>query len=106
MNEFGRDRFYPKVKVEEFWERDYLYNPINKVSYSIQRSQIYKVKQEDLSAPDLIAKNVYGTEYLWWYLCLVNGIIDPFEELYVGLNLIVPDINDVYTFFNTYRVNE
>ena len=63
MNEYGRDRFYSRVKVDEFWERDYLYNPINNLSYDFLNIQIYKVKQEDLSAPDRIAREVYGTEY-------------------------------------------
>lgn len=42
----------------------------------------YIVQTEDWW--DAISKRMYGTEYLWWAICLSNNIINPFEELEAG----------------------
>ena len=40
---------------------------------------IYEVKKQDTW--DLISNKVYGMPDLWWILCTVNGIENPFSEL-------------------------
>lgn len=36
-----------------------------------------------------ISFEVYGTQYLWWVLALVNNVVNPFEELNVGEEIMV-----------------
>ena len=43
--------------------------------------------------PDLISFKVYGTPDFWWVICAANKIIDPFEQLIAGKQIIIPIIN-------------
>lgn len=40
--------------------------------------------------PDLISHSIYGTTSNWWIICVVNDIIDPFEELIPGKKIKIP----------------
>lgn len=48
--------------------------------------------------PDLISYLEYGSEQYWWLLCVVNGIVDPINEITIGRNLIIPDKADMDAF--------
>tara|TARA_R110000737_G_C14226328_1_gene421940 strand:+ start:187 stop:486 length:300 start_codon:yes stop_codon:yes gene_type:complete len=43
--------------------------------------------------PDLLSFKIYGTPDYWWLLCAANKIIDPFEQLTAGKQIIVPIMN-------------
>jgi hypothetical protein len=43
--------------------------------------------------PDLLSFKLYGTSSYWWLLCVANSIIDPFEQLTAGKQIIVPIID-------------
>jgi len=40
--------------------------------------------------PDLLSFKIYGTPDYWWLLCAANKIIDPFEQLIAGKQILVP----------------
>lgn len=40
--------------------------------------------------PSMMAWNVYTNEQMWWVLCLVNNIVDPFAETAEGRLILVP----------------
>ena len=40
--------------------------------------------------PDLLSFKLYGTPDYWWLICAANKIIDPFEQLTAGKQIIIP----------------
>ena len=49
--------------------------------------EIYVVDNNDWF--DNIAFRYYGTPYLWWLIALCNNINNPFEELEIGMKLVI-----------------
>jgi len=49
--------------------------------------EIYNIKTGDRW--DTISKNYYDTTDLWWFICWINDVIDPNEELQEGKEIIV-----------------
>ena len=46
---------------------------------------------------DNVSYNLYDTPFLWWVIALLNNIVNPFEELEDGDELIVLKQDYVYT---------
>lgn len=47
---------------------------------------------------DLFATEVYGDQYLWWVVPVVNDLMNLFKEPKEGTILKVPNVNDVLEF--------
>lgn len=43
---------------------------------------LYEVEPDDWW--DNISNEIYGTPYLWWIICIMNDVTNPFEELEEG----------------------
>jgi len=54
-------------------------------------------------APDAISYLEYGIEDYWWILCLINGIVDPINEINLGDSLIIPNTGDINAYFNVIK---
>lgn len=93
--------FYKTVTVGIIDECDFLNNNLSK--FVIKRQpNYYTVIQSDLKCPDIISYKMYGTEYWWWIICLVNQINSPLVDLKAGQTLEVPNITDIHDFYHTY----
>ncbi len=56
-------------------------------------SSIFKINQPKfVNRPDSIAYATYGNSKYWWIIAMVNDVINPFSEFYLGRELIVPDL--------------
>lgn len=53
---------------------------------------VYIIEAGDLLRPDLIAYKLYKNPRLFWILLWLNGVNDPFEQLYAGMALRVPTL--------------
>jgi hypothetical protein len=42
--------------------------------------------------PDLISHAFYKTPGYWWYIMMLNNIVDPFENLRSGDDLVLPKL--------------
>lgn len=93
-----RHSFYRKVRVDGIRELDLLSGKLPQFDFS--RYSNFIVTQASEGRPDLISQRVYDTVELWWLILLANDIIDPFDELYVGRRLKIPQINEYYDFYN------
>lgn len=56
------------------------------------------VKYGEIQRPDLLSARIYGDVSLWWILCKFNQIDDVWNDLYVGMDLLIPDLADIYDF--------
>lgn len=52
----------------------------------------YSVSAEFSNRPDLIAKELYGSEDLWWVIFWSNGLLDPFKGPVAGDTINIIDI--------------
>jgi hypothetical protein len=51
---------------------------------------VYVVEQKFTGRPDLIANAFYGDWSLWWIICQLNRILDPYLEIEQGTILLLP----------------
>lgn len=49
----------------------------------------YTVESEEEEYFDLLADDAYDNVNLWWIICLINDVINPFEELEPGKNVVI-----------------
>ena len=58
----------------------------------------YIINSMTENTPDLISYRKYGTEELYWVICLANKISDPFTELPMGKLIYIPRMSDIDEF--------
>lgn len=71
-----------KIPFMNIW-RTFTFN--DDVTADVSYYNTYAVGDDDWW--DNISANIYGTPHLWWVVCLMNDVMNPFEELEVGSNI-------------------
>ncbi|RLC67140.1 MAG: hypothetical protein DRH97_05305 [Chloroflexi bacterium] len=59
---------------------------------------IYVLEAGDVARPDLIAYKFYKSPEYYWVILWVNGISDPFEEMFAGRTIRVPALRRLMEF--------
>lgn len=100
LDKFNRTNFLQKVVVDSVNEYDMVSNSINAYQFNRQK-RYYRVKEEDIQRPDLIAMKMYSDvdalKY-WWIVCYVNNIMDPWNDIAINDVLLIPDKKDIEDF--------
>jgi len=96
-----RTKFYEITTSNIGKELDFLRTNISKFEMRF-KPLYYRVSEEDLLRPDMISHRNYNTVRYWWLVMSVNSIFDPFNELFVGKKLQIPNILDIYEFYKKY----
>lgn len=97
---FNRENFLIKNKSNTEW--DLLLS--NWDLFKITRPVTFdKIRYGDLYRPDMLSYRVYNDESYWWVLCKVNQIDDIWNDMYNGMEIIIPDINDIEDFYYVVR---
>lgn len=77
------------------------YFPIpNLLSTLVSVVGTYEVPRHYAERPDLIAKELYGSEDLWWVIFWANNILDPFGKPKAGDKLKIVNIKQVKELLN------
>lgn len=63
--------------------------------------ELYEVDNEDFL--DNISFKFYNTAQLWWVICIVNNITNPFEEIYPGKVLRILKSSYIYNILKEVR---
>lgn len=71
------------------------------VAGSVLYYDLYDVGNNDWL--DNISNSYYGTPYLWWVICLMNGVSNPFECLRPGTQLKILKEEYLYQLFKEMR---
>lgn len=98
---YNRTNFLTKDKVNGINEYDLVSNSLNKFRFS-NRKTYYKVTQEDIQRPDLIAIKAYQSREAmpyWFIIMYLNNIHDVWNDLTVGDVLLIPNEKDIEDFF-------
>lgn len=99
----NRTKFYKKITVEGVQEVDFLWNTLSSFEKN-HTTNYYRIRSDEVGQPDLISKRVYRDERYWWIICLVNSIENPLTDIVVGSIIEVPDIRDIYDFYQNYGI--
>lgn len=94
----NRLNLYKTVTINQNQELDYLDTAF--AGKKFVEMTTYMVDQEDVGRLDLVSMLFYDTPDFWWIIAQQNDILDINNEMYVGMQLIIPDINDFYNFYN------
>lgn len=84
----------PSVKTDTFVEKDLILN--NWDLFEINRPIGYdNLASIELHRPDLLSIRIYGTMSYWWILLKVNHIDDIWNDMSIGMDLIIPNAADI-----------
>jgi|AntDeeMinimDraft_5_1070356.scaffolds.fasta_scaffold101836_1 hypothetical protein len=93
---------YSKNSVDGNSELDYINTAI--IDMDLTYTEKFVVNQTLQFRIDLISYRFYNTFDLGWLICDYNNIMDPFDEIVVGKELLIPDLGEYYSFFNANSV--
>lgn len=94
-----RQRLWSKEVVDNNLEYDFLGNK-NIDFKSLPTPASFVVTAPFINRIDLISYQVYGTVDLWWLICIVNDILDPFSEVTLGKTLKIVTLDAYYNLYN------
>lgn len=77
-----------RIPVQETWDLDEIAEN--------DRDSYFEVTAEFEHRPDLISKQFYGTEQLYWVVAFANNMTEPFAQTIVGCKLRIPDRDTVF----------
>jgi hypothetical protein len=99
MNQFTRTNFIKPAIVNGVNEYDLLLTnwDLFELNYPITFNTIQPV---DVQRPDYLSYRIYGDSQYWWLLCKVNKIDDLWNDLFVGMDIIVPNEQDLIEFYS------
>lgn len=99
-NMFNRSDFMKSEIVDGKEEYDLISNSINDFKF-LREKTFYKITEEDLQRPDLIAMKAYkdpNAMNYWWIIMYLNNIHDIWNDLVVGSNIVIPNRKDLEDF--------
>lgn len=58
----------------------------------------------EVGRPDLLARRLLGDSSLWWVLLKFNKLDDPWNELWGGQEILIPDSDVIQSYLDNYKV--
>jgi hypothetical protein len=58
------------------------------------------IKPLDMQRPDYLSYRLYGLSEYWWVICKLNKIDDLWNDLYIGMDIIIPSEQDILEFYD------
>lgn len=98
MSMVKRKRLFKVEEVDGNKELDLLLSKIPLMDLPTMAE--YQITSFTESRLDLISKRFYNTFHLGWLIASYNDIFDPFNELYKGRVLNIPDLQEYFSFYN------
>lgn len=90
----------PNAKVPAIALPDWLSAAYVNLYDNVAQYSQYQVTEMEVGQPDLIAYNVYGQEQYDWIIMDFNGLVDPYNDMYVGQILRIPDLQQTLAYLN------
>ena len=91
-----RSDFYKEVDVDDGLEYDYLSSNFHLMNLETIAEE--KVSETTIGRLDLISFKHYRSYHYGWLILEHNGIIDPLEEIELGMVLAIPSIESFFRF--------
>lgn len=102
MAKLDRDNYLKTVESINGLEKELTSNDIRffKPKQSIFR---HTLRPNEVARPDLLSSAFYGTQNYWWFILKINRIDDIWNEMYVGMEILIPNEGDILNFLNSKR---
>ena len=97
-----RTLIYDINTVAGLKEYDFLTGELTGFQYK-NAPAYHRVTGGEVGRFDLIAYQYYQNEDWWWIIAAANEIVDPMNEIIVGKRLVIPNILDIWDYFNSRR---
>lgn len=97
LDKYTRTNFYNKNLINGIIENDLAFNKFRDFVFN-RKKTYYEVKSEDVRRPDLISLKLFRRSNYWWIILKLNDISDPFNDLFEGQILEIPNISDIEEF--------
>lgn len=98
MSMVQRRRLFGTAEVNGNIERDLLLTKFPLMDFKPMAE--YQITSFTEGRLDLISKRFYNTFHLGWLIASYNDIFDPFNELYRGRTIQIPDLQEYFSFYN------
>ncbi len=100
MAKLDRDNYLKTVNSTYGLEKSLTSNDIR---FFKPKQAMYRhiLQSNDFARPDLLSTRYYGTQNYWWFILKVNNIDDIWNEMYVGMEIFIPDEGDILNFLNS-----
>ena len=99
-NRFNRSDFLKSEIVEGKEEFDMITNSVNDFKF-LRDKTFYKITEEDIQRPDLIAMKAYNDTNAmnyWHVIMYLNNIHDVWNDMVIGANIMIPHKKDLEDF--------
>lgn len=97
-----RNFLYDIQTVSNVKQLDFLSGDVT--DFKFKRSVKYhQVNELEVGRFDLIAQLYYGNVDWWWILAVANDVLNPLDELVEGVSIVIPDVSDIWDFFQERR---
>jgi hypothetical protein len=75
--------------------KDYFYNIIKNINVpqDVNNDLFYATTLQPNTPLTILSYQVYGTTYLWWLICIINNIQNPFDPTIYGKTIKVLNPN-------------
>ncbi|MFW6219513.1 MAG: hypothetical protein ACOCZ5_00220 [bacterium] len=98
MSRYSRTKFMRLHEVNDRLEYDLLSS--NWDLFKIKRPFSFGIIiRSDLGRPDLFSLRIYNRIDYWWIISKINNIDDWFNDVYIGMEIIIPDVEDIEEFY-------
>ncbi len=90
---------YPVYKVDENYELDYLETPF--VNMNLPTVKSIRITGPLEFRPDLVSFKAFGNYHMGWLIAIHNNLLDPVDDLYIGREIKIPDLDAYYRYYNS-----
>lgn len=99
MAKLDRDNYLNTIGSTYGNEKELTSNDIRffKPKSSLQK---HTLTVAEFARPDLLSSRYYGNQNYWWFILKLNRIDDIWNEMYVGMTILIPDEGDILNFLN------
>tara|TARA_R110001606_G_scaffold88448_5_gene199267 strand:- start:14147 stop:14461 length:315 start_codon:yes stop_codon:yes gene_type:complete len=99
MAKLDRDNYLTTVNSDYGLEKSLTSNDV-RFFRPKQEMRRHTLSSKDSARPDLLSAKYYGTLNYWWFILKVNRIDDIWNEMYIGMDIQIPDEGDILNFLN------
>lgn len=102
LNSFNRCEFMDSYTIDGVLEYDIL--QMHWDLFELNREYRYdSIRYGDVRRPDIMCARIYGNSKYWWILCKVNKIDDIWTDMYIGKEIVVPNVQDLEDYYTHVR---
>ncbi len=94
LDKYSRTRYFPKYNIDGINENDLAFSNFSNYIFK-NKFTSYTLTISDVQRPDLISVRNFQKPNYWWIILKLNNICDIWNDLTVGMTLLIPSDTDI-----------